>query len=96
MGAVANKYADHIIITTDNICDANFNEVNSDIIKGIDKCDIEIIFDRKKAVLKAIEMMKTNHTLVLLGKGCETYQKIKGQKVYYSDIELVKNYIMNK
>ena len=92
MGQVANKYADYIIITNDNICDAVFNEVNSDVIKGI-TCDIEIIFNREKAVEKALNMMKNNHTLVLLGKGCETYQKIKGEKVYYSDIETVKKYI---
>ena len=96
MGQVADKYADHIILTNDNICDAKFNDVNSDIIKGIEKCDVEIIFDRERAVLKAIENLNVNDTLVLLGKGCERYQKINGEKVLYSDIEIVKNYIANK
>ncbi len=96
MGKVADSYADHIIITNDNICDAKFNDVNSDIIKGIEKCDIEIIFDREKAVLKALRNLSVNDTLVLLGKGCESYQKINGKKVRYSDIELVNNFIANK
>ena len=37
--------------------------------------------------------MKSNDTLVVLGKGREDYQDIKGEKIEYSDIEIIEKYL---
>ncbi len=90
MGEVASLYSDRIVITTDNPKNTDFNLINSDIIKGINASkDIDIIYDRKKAIEFAMGLMKTNDTLVLLGKGAEKYQKVDNSLVYYNELEFV-------
>ena len=39
-----------------------------------------------------IPVAKENDVVLILGKGAETYQEIKGVKHYYSDYETVDNY----
>ena len=94
MGRVASKYSNEIILTVDNIKNAKFNEVNSDIIKGIDSFNpIKIIYDRKSAVKQEIINLKTNETLVLLGKGNEKYQKIGDELIDYCEQDFVSDFI---
>lgn len=45
--------------------------------------------DRKKAVEKALSMMKEGDVTVIAGKGAEKYQEIKGVKYPYNDREYV-------
>lgn len=88
MGEVASNYSDNIIVTTDNICNADFEDVVNDIIKNI-TCNFEVIEDRKNAISLAFSQIKSGETVVILGKGNERYQKIGNNKVPYSDIEVV-------
>ena len=53
---------------------------------------IEIIKNRKKAILKTL-MNAKNNIVLILGKGIEEYQNIKNEKIPHSDIEIVKEYI---
>ncbi len=92
MGEIASKYSDKIVITTDNICNAKFEDVTSDIIKNI-TCDYKIIEDREKAIIDSYKNMIDGETLVVLGKGNENYQKIGDKKISYSDIEEVQKLI---
>ena len=50
--------------------------------------DIE---DREKAVEYAFSILEDNDTLVLLGKGNEKVQKVKGASIDYDEIKIVKN-----
>ena len=94
MGKVANNYSDKLIITTDNIGEADFDMVVEDIKKGIDlDKDIQVIFDRAKAINMAFKDMRSNDTLVILGKGAETKQVIGKDVLEYSDLDVVKDLI---
>lgn len=90
MGEVADKYSDEIIITADNPNFTTVDEIAVDIKKGIKKCKVTVISNRKEAIEFAFKNLKTNDTLVLLGKGAETHQKIKGKNEKHSDIMVVK------
>ena len=65
----------------------------NDIIYDIDKNNYEVILDRKKAIIKGIDLLKNNDILFILGKGHEEYQIINGIKYHFSDKEEVLKYI---
>lgn len=89
MGEIASKFSDEIVITTDNICEENFNVVVKDILENVE-CKYKIIEERTMAIKHCFDNMIDGETLVVLGKGNEKYQKIKGKLLPYSDIETVK------
>lgn len=43
--------------------------------------------DRRKAIERAINMAKEKDMVLILGKGNETYQKLKNETIYFNDIE---------
>ncbi len=88
MGQVASKYSDRIVLSSDNPCDASFDSIVSDIKQGI-TCECIEIEDREKAIKFAFDNMVDNETLIILGKGAEKYQKVKGAYIKYSDIDVV-------
>lgn len=95
MGEVSSRYSDKVIITTDNICDAKFEDIVCDIAKNIE-CEYQIIENREQAISNTLNSLTKGETVVILGKGNEKYQKIGKEKIPYSDIDVVKKYIENK
>ncbi len=94
MGFVASKYAKKIVVTSDNPRSENPEEIIKDILKGIkNKEGIKVELNRKKALLEAIKWQKSDEVLLVLGKGDETYQEIKGDKIPFDDREIIKNFI---
>lgn len=49
--------------------------------------NFEIVVDRSMAIKKAIDMAKEKDIVLILGKGNETYQKLKHETIYFNDIE---------
>ncbi len=91
MGRVAKKFASKLIITSDNPRSENPNAIIADIISGIERDNSVFIEpDRKKAIKKALEMRASEDLVVILGKGDEDYQEIKGVKHPFSDKEVVR------
>ena len=56
---------------------------------GVKKDNYEIILDRKEAINKGISLLKENDVLLILGKGHEDYQIVKGVKYHLDDMECV-------
>ena len=93
MGDIATKYSDYVIFTSDNPRFEKPKKILKDITCKLDKNNYKIIVNRKKAIKKAIQMLKKNDILLLLGKGHEEYQVIKDKKLPFSDKKIVLNYI---
>ena len=95
MGSMAAKYADLIIVTTDNPRDEAVEDINKDIIRGIDTYQgkYEIILDRKEAIHYLIDHSTKDDIIVFIGKGHEEYQEIKGVKYEFSEEKIVEEYI---
>ena len=84
MAKAACKYSSLVIFTNDNPRWEDEKEIMKDILKGASK-NYEVIYDRYDAIRKGVRMLKDNMILMILGKGHEDYQIIKGEKLYFSD-----------
>lgn len=92
MGQVAQKYADVIILTNDNPRWEEPMEIIRDIQKGISKKH-HVEPDREKAIKMAIDMAKPDDIILIAGKGHETYQEIKGERLPFDDEQVVRKYL---
>ncbi|MCR5800217.1 MAG: UDP-N-acetylmuramoyl-L-alanyl-D-glutamate--2,6-diaminopimelate ligase [Lachnospiraceae bacterium] len=98
MGEAAGKYADLTILTEDNPRYEEIENINNDIIVGLNvhHGKYMIIIDRKKAIEYLIDNAKPGDIVALIGKGHETYQDVKGVKTYFSEEEIIKDYVKNR
>lgn len=92
MGAAACKYADKIIVTSDNPRSEDPMKIIGDILKGTDKkCrDLFVEPDRRKAIALALKTAEPGDTVLLAGKGHEKYQLIGGEKLPLDERETVR------
>ena len=94
MASVALSLCDMVILTSDNPRNEDPKKIINDMIYGNEKYNnYDIIIDRCDAIKKAISMLGTNDTLMILGKGHENYQIIGDTKYHFDDREEVYKYI---
>ena len=84
MGEIAERLADHVIITSDNPRTENPERILDDIEAGMLRRDHDRIEDRRSAIQHALEIAKASDVILLAGKGHETYQ-IRGTTSYPFD-----------
>ena len=90
MGAVAEQAADQLIITSDNPRTEDPGNIIEMIANGLRQPDqIQRIPDRAQAITTAIKLANKNDTVLIAGKGHETYQQIGSQHLPFSDREQV-------
>ena len=92
MGEVASYYSDSIVLTSDNPRGENPDEIIRDIESGVSIKDVKSIVNRYEAVRFALGEMEEGDTLVIAGKGNETYLEVRGKKLPYSDFDVVERY----
>lgn len=89
MGRIASELADKVFITTDNPRSEDPEAIAEQIIKGTvsGKAEIEVVLDRAQAIRLAISEAKRGDTVLIAGKGHETYQKFHDRTVSFDDRE---------
>ena len=92
MGKIAGELADFSIITSDNPRTENPVAIIEEIKIGMDKSGGEyiIIVNRREAIEYALAAAKKDDTVILCGKGQETYQIIGKEKIHFDEREIVK------
>ena len=91
LGAVARENADVIILTSDNPNNESPMSVINEINAAIGETDkpVYMIPDREKAIEKAVEISRAGDYVLLAGKGHETYQLICGERIPFSEQEIL-------
>lgn len=95
MGEIASEYSDYVIFTNDNPRTEDSNKIMEDIIAGVKKDNYEVCLDRREAIKKALDMIKKDDIVLLLGKGHENYQILGHEKIHLDDSEEVLKYNEN-
>lgn len=94
MGAIAVKYSDITIVTSDNTRSESPIRIVYDTLAGVLDSDkeVDVILDRKEAILYAMKRARQHDTVLLLGKGHELYMIQNGQKNHFDEREIVKSF----
>ena len=101
MAKAATKFSDYIILTSDNPRTENPIKILADIEKGLiaEKYPFDkyiIIADREKAIRYGMRLLKKGDSLLIAGKGHETYQIIGNEKTHFDDREVVRKILAGK
>lgn len=101
MAKAATKFSDYIILTSDNPRTENPVKILADIEKGLiaEKYPFDkyiIIADREKAIRYGMRLLQKGDSLLIAGKGHETYQIIGNKKTHFDDREIVRKILKEK
>lgn len=89
MGAIAERDADYVILTSDNPRREDPEAILDDIERGMHKTNHERIEDRRAAIARALEIATPDDLVLLAGKGHETYQIRGTTKLHFDEREIV-------
>jgi UDP-N-acetylmuramoyl-L-alanyl-D-glutamate--2,6-diaminopimelate ligase len=92
MGKIATKFADRVIVTSDNSRTEQTADIMADIKMGMElsgKAKSLFIEDREQAIRTAVMLAGNGATILLAGKGHETYQIIGKEKRHFDEKEIV-------
>ena len=89
MGEVASVGADVNIVTSDNPLGEDPSKIISEIITGMSTKPHSVEVDRKQAIEEAVTAAKPGDLLVIAGRGHEEYQEIRGERIPFSDKEVL-------
>jgi len=95
MGKVAEKYADIVILTSDNPRSEEPEDIVKDIEMGMKKKP-KVILDRKEAIREAINIAKDGDIVLIAGKGHENYQIVKDKVIPFDDTSVAKQLLKEK
>ena len=90
MGAIAEKLADKIVITSDNPRSEDPQIIITDIIAGLKSVNTENVIvepDRGTAIALLKTVANNNDVVVIAGKGHEDYQILKDKTIHFDDRE---------
>jgi UDP-N-acetylmuramoyl-L-alanyl-D-glutamate--2,6-diaminopimelate ligase len=88
MGEIAARIADRVIVTSDNPRSEDPLTIARTVANGYERTDIEL--DRRDAIRRAIDEAKAGDTVVVAGKGHETYQIVGDQTRPFDDRDEVR------
>lgn len=92
MGNIAVRYADYVIVTSDNPRSEDPNEIINDILVGTQgtSTPVKVIENRIDAIKYAVSIAQKNDIIILAGKGHETYQILNTGTIHLDEREIVK------
>ena len=90
MGAVADKYCAHIILTNEDPYDEDPQAIIDDVASGISQ-KAEVIIDRRAAIRRAIEIAAPGDAVLVTGKGSNpSICGPKGNHIPWSDARVAR------
>lgn len=98
MGAISGRNADLTILTSDNPRTEDPEAIIDEIEAGIRDIGSEYIriCDRIEAIHRAIDLARDGDVILLAGKGHENYQIIGHTKRHMDEVEIVRDYMIDR
>ena len=93
IGKIATSKADVTIFTSEDPKDESVFSILSDLTKDLIDNDYYITFFREDGIKLAVNLAKENDTIVIVGKGEENTEVIKGNNYKHNDLDVVKKYL---
>lgn len=93
MGKASARWADRIVLTSDNPKSEEPRAIAEAIRAGMEgsQIPVSIVVDRAKAIGIAVDQANPGDLVVVAGKGHETEQLIRGNRLPYSDADTLRN-----
>ncbi|MBU1694671.1 MAG: UDP-N-acetylmuramoyl-L-alanyl-D-glutamate--2,6-diaminopimelate ligase [Verrucomicrobia bacterium] len=96
MGAAAASLADYAVLTSDNPRGEPPDQIIAEIVPGFGEgATFEIEENREKAIFKALACARAGDTVLIAGKGHETYQEIGSTIAPFDDREVARRLLGN-
>jgi len=88
MGAIAERLADRVLVTSDNPRHEAPQAILADIVAGLAARDAaRVVEDRRAAIAQAVGEADPRDVVLVAGKGHEDYQEIAGVRHAFSDVD---------
>ena len=88
MARSAEDHADTVCLTSDNPRNEDPQQILQQMLQGMRQPQSAVQqLDRSRAIADSIRQAAINDVVLIAGKGHETYQEVKGQKLPFSDID---------
>ncbi len=88
MGGIAERWADHVVVTNDNPRGEPPADIAAEIAAGMSR-EPQVILDRRRAIVSTLEAARTGDWVLIAGKGHETYQIVGERVMAFDDREVV-------
>ncbi|WP_176736931.1 UDP-N-acetylmuramoyl-L-alanyl-D-glutamate--2,6-diaminopimelate ligase [Oligoflexus tunisiensis] len=96
MGAVAEKEADRVLVTSDNPRSEDPHAIVNEILSGMTQSKYQAIVDREAAILHAIQQAQPGDSILIAGKGHEDYQIIGKEKLPFDDRQVARRCLIKR
>ena len=91
MGRVAEELADSVVLTSDNPRSESPAAIIDEILAGLRSTEgVHVEADRRRAITGAIAEASAGETVLVAGKGHETYQEIAGVRHPFDDRQVAR------
>ena len=97
VGEIVARNSDIAIFTYEDPRSEDPKDIINMMIENIkDLNNYEIVIDRSEAIKRAIDIAHKKDIVLILGKGNETYEKLKDKVIYFNDIEEAKKHLKDR
>ncbi len=96
MGALAEKLADRVIVTSDNPRTEDPSAIVQSILSGMKTwASVVVELDRRSAIQQAVLGACEGDIVLIAGKGHEKTQERNGRKAPFDDVEIARSFLEN-
>ena len=96
MARIAERYADRVIVTSDNSRNEDIKDIISDIIRGFESGKYQVIENRRDAIRAAILSSNDGDIVAVIGKGNEKYTIDETGYHPYDEKEIIEHALMER
>ena len=90
MGGIAEQFAHHVVVTSDNPRGESPIKIIADIRAGLTREPALTEVDRGLAITRALRQAQPNDVVLIAGKGHEDYQEIGANRLPFSDVAVAR------